>query len=88
MSESINRYLLSKLSKRIREEAKSNNREIGLWATPATWYQKYPQVGLNFFSGEQLNQLVNRGWTVSEKYVANPNEIMRELTIMEKDGKF
>lgn len=88
MSESINNHLFSKLSKRIREEAMSNNREIGLWATPATWYQKYPQVGLNFLSGEQVNQLINRGWTVSERYVANPKEMLKELTIMEKDGKF
>jgi hypothetical protein len=30
-----------------------------LWATPQTWYSRYPDVKLNFLSGETLSNLVD-----------------------------
>lgn len=35
-----------KLSQQIKKETLNNNKEIGLWATPATWYQKYQTIKL------------------------------------------
>lgn len=47
MTETVNGFLFAKLSHLIRRESVSSNKEIGLWATPATWLQKYPHLGLN-----------------------------------------
>jgi hypothetical protein len=46
MGESINNHIFRKLSQQIKKQTISNNKEIGLWATPATWYQKYPNIRL------------------------------------------
>lgn len=66
----------------------NNNKEIGLWATPATWYQRYPNKPLNYLSGKFIGELVGKNWAFMGNYVGNERELFRELNILEKDGKF
>jgi hypothetical protein len=71
MMESINHLIFTKLSVKIKEQSISNNKEIGLWATPATWYQKYPNQRLDFLPGVFLNSLLNKDWAILPNYTSN-----------------
>ena len=48
MSESVHVYLLKFITKELKEEGDKISSQMGLWATPATWFAKYPHVPLNF----------------------------------------
>jgi hypothetical protein len=71
MMEAVNHLIFTKLSQKIKEESNSNNKEIGLWATPATWYHKYPKQTLDFMPKEFLGALLNRGWAILPNYTSN-----------------
>lgn len=62
LGECVNQYLFQRLAQEVRERSERVNKEIGLWATPATWQQKYPKVDLDFIRGEAMGQLFGRGW--------------------------
>ena len=47
-------YFLEQLKKKVREEGDRVSKEMGLWATPASWEQRYPGVELQFISGPQM----------------------------------
>ena len=55
----------------------SNNQEIGLWATPASWHQRYPHQRLDFLSKESLGSLLTQGWAIFPKYANNPDGLFR-----------
>ena len=87
--ESVNNYIYLKLSQQIQKDSINLNKEIGLWATPATWFQKYPTVQLNSIPNQLISDLSNKGWSIQSKYFKNnQQQIARELTLLEKDGKF
>lgn len=54
ISESVHTVLYQKITTKIKESADSINTEIGLWATPATWLAKYPNIQLTLFKGQRL----------------------------------
>ena len=68
MMEAINHLVFTKLSQKIKEVSTSNNKEIGLWATPATWYHRYPNQKLHFLPREFLAALLNKGWALLSNY--------------------
>ena len=45
------------------------NKEIGLWATPATWQQQYRHCPLEALPNVGLSQLIGRGWTVVPAFI-------------------
>ncbi len=63
------------------------SKQIGLWATPTTWKQKYPHIPLDFITPSALGQLLTRGWSILPM-LPNANSLRRELQLLEKDGKF
>lgn len=71
LAESINNYIFNKLTTKLSEDTKSISTEIGLWATPATWYSKYPHIKLELFEGKNLGELFNDGFTILENKIAN-----------------
>ena len=46
LSEGVNNYLYREAIQRIQKEGERMGTEIGLWATPATWYARYPNIKL------------------------------------------
>lgn len=46
IGECANNFFYQLLAKEVRESSVRVHKEIGLWATPASWYQKYPQISL------------------------------------------
>ena len=46
LAESSNLYFYEKLKELVRSEGGRMAKEMGLWATPASWKQKYPGVEL------------------------------------------
>lgn len=77
LAEAVNHYLYQQLLKTTREKADSLNREVGLWATPATWQQKYPKVPLNAIPSPNLAELLTRGWTALPNYFPNDQQVAR-----------
>lgn len=68
LSEAVNHYIYKKVIKEIARKSQSINSSLGLWATPATWYSKYPNIKLELFEGPNLAQLLGElGWTVIQK---------------------
>jgi hypothetical protein len=62
-----------------------------LWATPQTWYTKYPNIPLNFLSGETLTALTNpkKGFGFEDNFLIDyKDNLMKELKLLEQDGKF
>lgn len=62
-----------------------------LWATPQTWYAKYPNIPLNFLSAQTLANLTNsnNGYAFEDKFLAEyKDNLMKELQLLEQDGKF
>lgn len=62
-----------------------------LWATPQTWYAKYPNTPLNFLSSQSLSHLndPNRGFAVEPDFLKDYKEgLLKELRLLEQDGKF
>jgi hypothetical protein len=46
LSEAVNTLIYNKLTQKLASEGKSMSTEIGLWATPGTWFAKYPYIKL------------------------------------------
>lgn len=62
-----------------------------LWATPQTWFSRYPDTPLNFLSGQTLTDLTNKtkGFGFEEKFLEDYKEnLMKELILLEKVGNF
>lgn len=62
-----------------------------LWATPQTWYAKYPNIPLNFLSGETLTTLTNpnKGFSFEDKFLIDyKDNLLKELKLLQQDGKF
>ena len=68
LMESINHYIFMQISQKIKEESLRFNKQIGLWATPATWIQKYPKERLNFLDNQAINQLITKGWSFMKDF--------------------
>lgn len=83
----MTQFVLRELGKRLAAEGAGRSKQIGLWATPATWKQKYPHIPLEFIPPNALGQLLTRGWTVIS-LLPNADSLRRELQLLEKDGKF
>lgn len=70
-------------------ETKSLSTDIGLWATPATWHNRYPHIQLCLFENTNLSELFKQGFTViSNRFKNCEASIFSELNFLEKDGKF
>jgi len=62
-----------------------------LWATPQTWFSRYPDTSLNFLSAQTLTDLTNKskGFGFEEKFLDDYKEnLMKELILLEKVGTF
>lgn len=62
-----------------------------LWATPNTWYAKYPKTPLNFLSGQTLANLnsPNKGVAFESDFLSDyKDNLLKELKLLEQDGKF
>ena len=44
------------------------HKEIGLWATPATWYAQHPSHALNFLSSQTIASLSSSGWSIQKDF--------------------
>jgi hypothetical protein len=66
--ESVNNYIYLKLSEQIQKDSINLNKEIGLWATPATWFQKYPNIPLNSIPNQLISDLSSKHWSMQSKY--------------------
>ena len=64
------------------------NKEIGLWATPATWMQRYPKFPLDSIPNQCLGELLGRGWSLIPGFFKSTTNLANEITMLEKDGKF
>ena len=51
-------------------ETNKNYSQIGLWATPQTWYQKYPHIQLNFLESNTLSSIASNGYAVQRNYLS------------------
>ena len=47
LPECVNQFIYEMLAVKVKKNGVSLNKEIGLWATPATWMQKYPKSQLD-----------------------------------------
>jgi hypothetical protein len=64
LSESLNTFVYEKLNTMVIGKGRNISTDIGLWATPATWTAKYPNVKLALFEAKNLAELFSSGITV------------------------
>lgn len=62
MFESAHNILYGKITAKLVSRIQSTNTDIGLWATPATWKAKYPDIPLTIFKGQHLSRLHKDGY--------------------------
>ena len=60
-----------------RDSGLAINREIGLWATPATWKQKYPNVALESLPSVAVGELMGKGWTLVHNYFGSSVSLLK-----------
>ena len=73
----MNQFIFKKISAQLEEKAININRGIVHWATPATWYQKYPQRRLESIEGKCMAELFGKGWLIKSNFVKNIEEMIR-----------
>ena len=76
------------MASKVKKNGVSVNKEIGLWATPATWMQRYPQAPLDSIPNQSLGQLLGRGFTLVPSFFKSTTNLSNEIKMLEKDGKF
>lgn len=62
-----------------------------LWATPNTWYSRYPDTALDFLSSSALYQLndSSKGFGIVRNFLLDfKDNLEKELNLLEQDGKF
>ena len=45
---------------KLKKEVQSVANSAMLWATPQTWYSRFPNIPLNFLSSQTLTNLTNK----------------------------
>ena len=88
LPECVNQFIYEMLAVKVKKNGVSLNKEIGLWATPATWMQKYPKSQLDSLPSQYFGQLLGRGWTVVPNFLSSSANLTKELLMLERDGKF
>ena len=55
LAECANQFIYQNLVEKIKKKSISVNKEIGLWATPISWKQQYPQSTLDYIPAKTLS---------------------------------
>lgn len=77
IGECANHYFFQMLAKEVRDNSNRVHKEIGLWATPASWFQKYQNVKLEFISNTAFAQLMSNGFATMKKFIRNDINIQK-----------